>query len=463
MNVVSVVFAVNHHYVPVRSAKGDDVIRMSIRLLGVLWMLLWPAGAASGGGYSARVTLPARGVSFESMPLVVTGRDFYRMTGAPTVSVPSLQVEVNGSPCAVQVDECEDLQWTAASDGVFDDSDELVFVVDVEPNRPVELTFRWLERRAGVTSPPPAGAAVATEVSVVLDDPRSFVELAAASEDMEVGLNAWGEADPAAHRIGNYGRGCFSVLKFRDKLLTSITSAWSNVLPAHPFGYGSGPHRWSRIEVVKRGPVRLLLATERRDYADGVRAEFAIYTRGPAVDVRYTLRYHELAAEQRPQVLSFAYPLKLGKRGDTNDVLLVPVADRVHQHRLTEADLDAFYPIYYQTPLPDEGWFAWVDTAEAVGLAVFYEKLAPIRDRAAWVDSRPPRNPDVRIRTTPAGTAENTVSWHRRSIHTARIWQCENRFVGLTEAAPERVRWAYHLWASPLHELGDVTLPEPAP
>jgi len=406
--------------------------------------------------YAAQLRFAPRACQTDAMPAVLTGEELYRLTGAARPAASSMRVLLNGEERPCQVDERNGTGRYSEPNGIVDHDDEIVFYVEFERDAPTTVVISWASAPEAAAEP----RADAGRVKITRDEKTPYVDLWAETEQFRLGLNATGLEDSTEHNIANYGRAAFSVLVFDGKPLTAITSAWSNVLPIHPFGYGAGKHRWQELKVVKQGPIRTLITTECPGYELGVRAEFAIYNRGPAIDLSYSMQYHQQEPEKRPLVLSFGYPLRLGRKGDVNDLLMVPVAGRVHKRRLTAEDLDGFYPTYYQTPLPQEGWFAWVDTVEEVGLAVFYEKMAAIRDRAEWVDSRPVSNPDVRIRTTPSGRPENYVRWHRRSVHTSRTWRCQNRFVGLKDANEARLRLAYDLWAKPLEELADVSLPK---
>ena len=425
------------------------------KLLWVTVIFLAAVRPVGAERYAVEIRFAPRTSQMDAMPVVLTGAELYLLTGAVCPAASSVRVLLNGEEQSCQVDERDESGRYTESNGVVDHNDEIVFYVDFEKEAPTTISISWASTPEAKAEPP----ADAGQVRIAKDEKTPYVDLWAETEQFRLGLNATGLEDPAAHNIANYGRAAFSVLAFNGKPLTAITSAWSNVLPIHPFGYGAGKLRWQELKVVKQGPIRTLITTECPEYEQGVRAEFAIYNRGPAIDLAYSMRYVRQEPEKRPLVLSFGYPLRLGRKGDVNDLLMVPVAGRVHKHRLTMKDLEAFYPTHYQTPLPQEGWFAWVDTAEEVGLAVFYEKMAAIRDRAEWVDSRPVSNPDVRIRTTPSGQPENYVRWHRRSVHTARTWNCQNRFVGLKDADETRLRLAYDLWAKPLDELADVSLP----
>ena len=422
------------------------------------------AGAATGRRYAVDVRFSAQASTMQDMPIVLTGEELYRLTGSVRPAVSSIRVQLDGEERPCQIDERNGTGRPAESNGILDHDDEISFYLDFEAGRSTTLTLSWPDTppqadEAGQAGPVSADSGVRTTVETEVP----YVELWAETERFRLGINAEGLADTTEHKIGNYGRASLSVVEFDGKPLTNITSAWSNVIPGHPFGYGSGEHRWSALQIVGRGPVRTLIATQCPEYEQGVRAVFAVYGRGPAIDVSYELQYERLEAEKRPQALAFRYPVRLGGKPDTNDVLLVPLAGRTHKERLTTADLGAFYPTYYETPLPDEGWFAWVDVVEQVGLAVFFEKMPAIRDRAEWFDSRPVRNPHVRIRTVPGGSPENTVTWHRRSTHTARDWACRNRLLGLRTGDEARIRRAYRLWAESLDHLAEVSPPRVVP
>lgn len=422
------------------------------------------AGAATGTRYAVDARFAAQPFTMQDMPVVLTGADLYRLAGAVRPAIAGLRVQLNGTERPCQVDERNGTGRPAGTNGILDPDDELSFYLDFEPGKATTLTLSWSD---GLAQPegagPGAAASAGTGVRTRTETEVPYVELWAETERFRLGMNAEGLDDTTEHRIGNYGRAAFSVLEFEGKRLTDITSAWSNVIPAHPFGYGEAENRWSALQVMERGPVRTLITTECPGHEDGVRAVFTVYGRGPAVDVSYELRYRRLEAEERPQALAFRYPMRLGEKPDANDVLLVPVAGGTHRGRLTAADLTAFYPTHYETPLPEEGWFAWVDVVEHVGLAVFFEDMSAVRERAEWVDSRPVSNPHVRIRTIPGGRPDNTVTWQRRSVHTARVWECRNRLVGLRTDDEAWVRWAYRLWAESLEELADVALPRVIP
>ena len=404
----------------------------------------------------------------EVMPFVVSGAEFYRLTGAVRPAVESIRVLCGDRPVACQIDERNADGELTAGDGIVTAEDEICFYVELAANGPTIYCIKWSEAPGEHLSPSSRGQTsepMIMETGALPNDipEAAYVDRWFETERFRLGLNAEGAEDPTAHHIGNYGRGALTVVEFDGKRLTAIRSGWANVLPHHPFGFGPGKHRWTPLRGVCDGPVRTLVVTECPEWEEGVRAEFAIYHRGPAFDVTYTMRYQEREPEsmRKPRKFGFSYPFRVGKKGDLNDVLLVPLAGRVDQYRLTEKDLSSFYPTHYQTPLPDEGWFAWVDTVESVGLAVFYEKMDAVRARTEWVDSRPVCNPVIRIRTTPHGGLENKVTWHRRNTHTACSWICCNRFVGLTGVDSAWLRGVYRLWGEPVSKLVKVSLSRP--
>ena len=116
------------------------------------------------------------------------------------------------------------------SDGVLDDNDEVTFYLDFEPNRPATLTLLWSTAAVPGGAPDNSAAAAPNPVRLTPDTETPYVELWAETDAFRIGLNAEGLDDTKLHQIGNYGRAAFSVVEFRGKRLTDITSAWSNVV-----------------------------------------------------------------------------------------------------------------------------------------------------------------------------------------------------------------------------------------
>jgi hypothetical protein len=286
-----------------------------------------------------------------------------------------------------------------------------------------------------------------------------------------VGLKASSATSPEKHQFENYGRGTVSELRLDGKVIANMRGSWGFFPVQHPFGTGPGAFKWSALKAVVRGPVRTVIETVRESFElkgkkdkptliGRVIAEWAVYEGCPVLDASITCTYR---THVDAQSLSFGFPMHVGGKIQGHESLWVPLLGRAYRVGVPKGFADLWYPTLYTTPVPEEGWFAWVDAKDKHGLAVFYEKMATVRARARWVSHRPPHNPTVRIRLTPQQLPENTVTWrHRRLAGTDRM-RYDLRLVGLTEDAGPAIRAAYRGWALPVEEAVEVGFPETRP
>jgi hypothetical protein len=439
------------------------------------------------------LTFPASPVELRDLPVLLTGREFYALTGAPRPPCASFRAVTADGERPLQVDERDGTgEIVAQPNGVLDGDDEILFTVHLAAGQPTPCFLYW----ADTSQPPPLAAAAvqmepesrdpsaaadgtsaprrpaAVQVEPESDDP--FVRLWLSNDRLRLGFNSRGTDTPEKNEPGNWGRGTIAKLFLDGFPLTNIGGSWTFFLPHHPFGAGPGDFRWSDPEVVAAGPVRTVLRMRRTGiewksagpltalggqvFLTGEATHtFALYAAAPIVDAEMTLRY---TATRDDWPAAFNFPLQVGKSLDPADVLLVPLAGQVFRRAVTQDDLDGWYPTLYSTPVPEEGWFAWVDSQEHVGLAVFYERMASLRDRAEWVSYRPVLNPEVHVRLTPGGSVENTVQWVHRSLTSATVMRYPLRLVGLTDDHGDAVRWQYRLWAEELRRVAAAGFPE---
>ena len=424
-----------------------------------------PSAAWWNTAFTHRVGLVLRrGPAMVDQPAVVTGHDLYRATGFSRLPVSGVRVVgPDGKAAVMQVDQRDARGFhVGRGDAVLDATDEIVFLVSRKPKATACYWVYWSTQAQAQPEPAASGA----QESVPKKD--RVVQLRMRTRHWDVGFNATGTATPEKNERGNHARGAISRLAFKGVPITNINTSWGFYLPRHPFGSGPGRFRWTGPSVVRRGPIRTLVEM-RRSGAEltgpkrtvcmrgDVVHTFAVYHQAPVIDAEFTLDYR---ATQDKWAGAFSFPMYVGKRAGLGDTLLVCVAGEVYRRAITQQDLDDWYPMLYRTPLPEEGWFAWVDPAESRGLAVFYEKMAPIESRASWVSYRPVHHPKVRVRVPPSGHVDNVVTWQHRSLTSATRMRYTLRLVGLTHADGDRVRSAYHLWARPTGEYFDAAWPE---
>lgn len=397
-------------------------------------------------------------------PVVITGEDLYRLAGAVQVAVDSIRlVGPDGKPKAVQVDQRDRThRLHSDSNARLDYDDEIVLVVDYPESGSVTYWLYWdKESRPAGTSPEPT-IKVADETGI------QHVDMSLDNNCFWVGLKGASSDTPAENQLANYGRGGMTELKLHGKPFTNIRGSYGFFPARHPFGCGPGDFKWSPPRVAARGPVRTVVEMVREDFRvlddkeqpvvqGQVVHEWALYESLPVLDARMVCTF-EATIDQWSA--GFAFPMYVGGPIDGHETLFVPLIDRAYRVTVPEDFRDLWYPTLYQTPVPEEGWFAWVDAVEKHGLAVFYEKMPTIGKRATWVSHRPAHNPEIRIRLAPNQTTENNVTWrHRRLSGTDRLCY-QLRLVGLSSEDGVPIRAAYHLWASPTQESLVFGFPE---
>jgi|GEM_PF-3092894 len=377
--------------------------------------------------------------------MVISGSDFWRWTGFPQARTNSFRLYQGERALAYQVEERQPGGLPAKPDGFFDDADLLLFVVVLTSNtEPVYLYYDGPEITRTDT---------AAEITIVQKE-GSLIPLTITANQLTVGIRGGG--DSGEKKIENFGRGCFVFLSWKKLTLLDFRSSWGNVLPRC---IGSGPEagKWSEPEILYNGPIRTLVELTCDHYQ--VKKENQLIFSGRIT--RLLSVWHQIPVLEVEEFVSYksnsfswswpySFSLPVGRKLDENDCLIVPLAGSFYVRKIsqTRAEIEACpWQVLYATENPEEGWFAWQDTAEKTGLAVFYEKLAPIVKRAAWVSYRPVLHPQIQLRTTPYPSAENNLSFLDRALACRNHYSHQLRFILLSEEEPETVRTLYHLWS----------------
>ncbi|MBC8869364.1 MAG: hypothetical protein H8E44_08095 [Planctomycetes bacterium] len=397
-------------------------------------------------------------------PIVITGEDLYRLAGAVQVAVDSIRlVGPDGKPRAMQVDQRDRTGRLGQDDNArLDYDDEIAFVVDYPESASATYWLYWDKESVS--------ASISTEPTIEIDRDTGieYVDVSLDNGSFWVGLKGSSSDTPTKNQLTNYGRGGITELKLHGKPFTNIRSSYGFHPVRHPFGSGPGDCKWSLPKVVARGPIRTVVEMVCDDFKvlddkkqptvrGRVIHEWALYENLPVLDARMLFTYK---ATMDHWSAGFAFPMYVGGPIDGHESLFVPLLDSACRVAVPEDFRDAWYPTLYQTPVPEEGWFAWTDAPEKHGLAVFYERMATIRKRATWVSHRPAHNPEVRIRLTPNETTENNVTWRHRRLSGTDQLRYELRLVGLSSDDGVAIRTAYHIWASPIEEGLSVGFPE---
>ncbi|MCM8770155.1 MAG: hypothetical protein NC911_10930 [Candidatus Omnitrophica bacterium] len=378
--------------------------------------------------------------------LIITGYDFWRWTGFPRPRINSFRLFQGDTPLAYQGEERQPDGLPASPDGFLDDTDLLVFVATLS-RKPVPI---YLYYDGLPTQPVPPGCQ-----PEIIEKKGDIIPLFISAGGVKVGIRGGGTV-PGTQDIRNFGRGSFVFLSWKGQTLLDFRSSWGNYLPRGLASGKDGPV-WSEPEIVFSGPVRTVVAVRCHRYSVS-KDNQPIFT-GEIVRLLSvwhncpTLELEEYVSYQSTEFdwsWPYSFSLPVGKSLDENDRLIVPLAGQPYVRPVTKTrqEIQANpWERLYSTENPEEGWFAWQDTQEKTGLAFFYEKLEPIRQRHVWVTYRPALHPQILVRTTPYPTGENNLSILDRALACRSHYRRQLQYVLLTDESPETIRAIYHLWA----------------
>jgi len=392
--------------------------------------------------------------------VVLRGEDVYRWTGMPCPPIRSLRLHGPAGRIPIQVEEWDGTGGLLAKgNGRLDDDDRVVFAADLRPRaQTLHLYYDGPATKRGAAAP-------AVKVTA---QPKKYHSLLLASGGLTIGLHGGG-AEPGAQKIDNYGRGAIVLMTWHGKTVVDSRGGWANYMPRSMASAKDGP-TWSQPTVVVAGPVRTVVEMHCRAHRERSRGKdvltgdithyIAVWGRCPVVDIEEIVAYK---ADGFDGQWPYSCQTSVGKALDEHDRLIVTLAGKAHAVNIGQtADAIARHPwrVFYSTTSPEEGWFALQDVAEKTGLATFYERMASIDVRAAWVTYRPALHPEIRIRTTPYKTADVALSFRDRALHCRSTYRHALRYTALRDEAPEDIRTLYHVWGRPLDAVAKVAWPE---
>jgi hypothetical protein len=401
------------------------------------------------------LTVPAAPGGAARCGFVLAGRDFFRWTGFPRPGVKALMLGGPAGRLALQVEERDGTgRLVAEGNGRLDDDDQILFAVDLGPQ-----TQRLHLYYDGPDAP---DLDLPTTVAVKPGNP-----LEVKSGELSLFIRGGGLDDSSVNNIANHGRGSIVQCTWGGVTVANQNSSWGDYFPA---GVAASPNacKWSEPTVVANGPVRTVIEV----HCDGFQAKqgekvtlqanvtnyLAVWNGVPCVDFDQVVDY---TATDYEGGWGYSGGACIGKDMDANDRLIVPLLDKAYEVKFPsrEAIQAAPYQQLYDTWVPDEGWFGWMDTIEKTGMATFYETLPEIRERDEWVAYRPAWNPAIYLRTTPY-RPEVRLSFIDRALRARSRWQRALRYVFLHNEKPDDIRLLYRCWGAPLEESGKVEAPE---
>ena len=382
-------------------------------------------------------------------PFVLTGKDFYGLTGLAKLNWRSVRLFQGENEAPVQVDERDNTgHYVHTGNGQLDLDDELVFLVNLPTGLSSTYHLYYGTAPSGGPDWPHA--------------PIEFQEVETATADAVI-TNGRLEAhlkgpakQPGVNRLDSHGAGALTGCLLDGKAFTRIHHNWGNYFFANRW---SGEGGWTDPELVISGPLRFIARTHlpsfTREDENGnltfqgcVTNNFSLYYPAPVLDIEQCAEYEW---SDRTQRADYTFYATVGSGLDPKDLLFVPVAGSPRRVPLTD---DPYAQVYRERG-PEQGWMALVDPVERHGCALFYARMPAIRENLAWVDYAPRRELTPSVKIHPDGYPM-TLRYTNRVMQTDDVVRHSFRIVGLTEEDEKAVAAQYTVWGEDLTRIAEL-------
>lgn len=406
--------------------------------------------------YRQRITLqlPATAGGTLQCGVVLTGADFFRLTGFPEAPVRALLLGGPEGRLPLQVDERDGTgRPVTEGNGRLDDDDEMAFVTELGP------TPRQLHLYYDGPEAPPVPAR--TTVTVQAGNPLGLT-----AGELSIAVRGGGLEDTGRDAIENHGRGNIVFCSWQGHTLLDQKRYFRQYFPS-AFASSPGAPKWSEPVVVTSGPVRTVVEVHCHGYQEkageqvvlegDVTHYVSVWNGAPVLDFEQVVTY---TAFQE----GFMWPY-LGAPMVKAGRLIVPLLNQAYVIPIPSPEEHQQAPFQkpysYNTPCPDEGWYALQDPAAKWGIATFHMTAAEIQERDSWMAYRPPWNPVIYVNTAP-GHMEIRHRIVDRALWCRPEWRRSLRYVFLRDEQPEDVRLLYRCWGQPLDQVATVGKPQEA-
>ncbi len=404
------------------------------------------------------VTVEAAEGVLPKRPVIIRWGDIAGKAAGAGYLLSSLRLVANGNPVPFQVDHLDAAgHFVGEKDFSLDPQDEIVFVA---PAKTRSVLYLYMSKTPMPPPQFPSGvSATATRNS------QSHYRLS--SGGLTTNVQGTGLLDLSAALPANYGQASVVGLTWKGRSMTGQGSNWSVVMNSCPFP--SGPeNRWSAVKLVVNGPVRKIVSTSCLDStikaADGsvalnadVTRYFSMLAGVPVYDVEDVI---ECTAAKGEWVGTYSDRLVLGHRPQLDDVLLDGSSGTPRRVVLTDKSipltpdgrLDGVGGLV-ETPSVNDGWYAWVNEKDKLGLAVFY---GTGRDANA--------TPSGQLGFS-AGWAmwqmNNSMSFSYTGLQPPTILRHRFRVIAMGSEKPDSVAREYRAWESAAIKVGSVERRKP--
>ncbi len=310
-------------------------------------------------------------------PVVISWADVAARLGGEDVRLGSLRLVRDGKSMPFQLDHRDSTgRFLPPGDLRLAPTDELVFTA---PSDRRTVSYLYLSR-----SPVPP-VAFASGVSVTpIRDGQAHQRLSTAG--LSIDVQGPGPLDPATVSAANHGRASVVGMTWKGLTLTGQSSNWSVVMNSPPFPTAEGDC-WRTVKLLVDGPVRKVVTTgcagSTVKNADGsvalaadVTRYFSMFSGVPLYDVEDVV---ECTAAQGEWTGIYADRLILGHRPQLDDVLIDGSSGTPVRVALTDKSIPQIADGRFdgsgglvQSKEVVDGWYAWLNEKDKLGVAVFY-------------------------------------------------------------------------------------------
>jgi hypothetical protein len=428
--------------------------RCLLAALGCLCLSLAGPGSAAekwwDRRWEARIPIVVKAVPGETAarPVILAWGTIAGDAAKAGFRLGSLRLVQDGRLVPFQVDHRDAAgHFLGNRDVSLDPQDEIVFVAPAAARTVFHLYLS--------TSPMPPAEFPAGVSARPVRTGQGHCRLATA--DLVVEVQGTGLADLAASSPANLGQAAVIGLTWKGHPLTGQANNWSVVMNACPFP-SSPENRWQAVQCVVDGPVRKTVRTACSNSTLGgaagtptlqadVTRYFSVFAGAPLYDVEDVI---ECRAAQGDWTGTYTDRLIVGHPPQLDDVLLDGSAATPRRVALTDRSIPLtpggrFDGVgrLVETANVNEGWYAWLNEQDRIGVAVFYGAVsgsdaqtqpAQVSFAAGWA----------------MWSMENWISFVYRDLRAPTRLRHRFRVVCTPEATSARMAAEYHLWAGAL-------------
>ncbi len=304
------------------------------------------------------------------------------MKGITTTSFRLLR---EGKEIPVQVDERDNTGlFLKEPNYTLDKDDEIVFQVDIPPGKEVTYFLYF-----SLKPKPRATYEIDIKVKSLVNNDLGQIRVTNSKLNFIVkGPRTNPDMDPKKIHFANFGCGAITSLRIKGIEMLHFTHRYAQVIPSSAVNIP-----YSVPEVVIDGAVRKIIKLIRDNhqikdeegnvaYEGKVIRYFAVYARSGRIDFEDNFLYSKwdfslwkkITQDRRAMVRY--NPSYAAGIFDLNDSLFIPVGGEIAEIDIGAIELkESGNQVFYSTPEPEEGWFAWIDKEEKVGLATFLTLL----------------------------------------------------------------------------------------